>query len=524
MLTAKEARSLCTFLTSGERQELDHLLALDIKDVFWRPLPGPQQLAYESEADVIGYGGGAGGGKTDLAIGKALMKHARIAYFRVESTELEAVYDRLEEILGNRDGFGGRPPIWRNAGPRRVKIDFGSVPNPGDERKHRGRPKDLLVIDEAGEFTEAPVRFLMGWIRSVDPMQVKQCLLCFNPPTRAECRWIIKFFAPWIDVTYKGKRAMPGELRYFARHKGADDEHEVESLAQYMHNGELVIPQSRTFIPALVEDNPFLYGTNYMAVLQALPEPLRSQMLYGDMSAGIEDDRWQVIPSAWVRAAMDRWKKPEGRYSPMDSIGADPARGGKDNTVLARRHALWFDELLVYAGKDTPDGQTVMAMIVANVRDRAVIHIDVDGIGASPYDLLNEAGFQVVGLKNATSTPGQTDTSGMLTFKNLRSMLWWRARECLDPRNNTGIALPPDMELLEELCMPRWMLRGKDILVESREDLLDPKRLGKSPDRASAVIYALVETPKLRSITALQREVERQKRGEYDPLNPKFHR
>jgi hypothetical protein len=45
--------------------------------------------------------------------------------------------------------------------------------------------------------------------------------------------------------------------------------------------------------------------------LQSLPEPLRSQMLYGDFRAGVQDDPWQVVPTAWVEAAMARWKKPE---------------------------------------------------------------------------------------------------------------------------------------------------------------------------------------------------------------------
>ena len=35
-----------------------------------------------------------------------------------------------------------------------------------------------------------------------------------------------------------------------------------------------------------------------MATLQSLPEPLRSQMLYGDFNAGTEDDSMQVIPTA----------------------------------------------------------------------------------------------------------------------------------------------------------------------------------------------------------------------------------
>jgi hypothetical protein len=338
-----------------------------------------------------------------------------------------------------------------------------------------------------------------------------------------ECRWIVDYFAPWIDPTYRGVKAAPGELRWFAMLKGATKEIEVEGGKPFMHDGELVIPKSRTFIPALVGDNPFLYGTGYMAQLQALPEPLRSQMLYGDMTAGMKDDAMQVIPSEWVQVAMERWRRPN-RLEPMDSIGVDPARGGDDRTALARRHGMWFDEPLIYKGSETPNGQTVMAMTIAAMRDRAVIHIDVDGIGASPYDLMNEAGLQVVGLKNATATPGETDASGMLTFTNLRSLLWWRMREALDPRNNTGISLPPDDGLKLELCMPRWMLKGKAIYVESREDLLDPKRLGKSPDIASAFIYALCQTPKVRSLTALQREVERQHRGEYDPLDPKYHR
>lgn len=518
-----EVRELLKHASASERLELLSLVGEDMLREPWRPLPGPQRLAYDCMADILGYGGGAGGGKTDLAVGKGLSKHQRIQYMRVDGTELAAVYDRLEEIIGSRDGFNAQSRIWRvpahASRGRRVQFDFGSVPNPGDERKYRGRPKDQLVIDEAGEWTEGPVRFLMGWVRTVDPRQHCQTLMCFNPPTRMECRWIIDFYAPWLDPTYP-LPAMPGELRWFARMKGVDGEREVLDGRQFVFNDELVIPQSRTFIPALVGHNPFLHGTGYMAQLQALPEPLRSQMLYGDMSAGIQDDAMQVIPREWVKAAMARWKKPD-RYEPMDSLGCDPARGGPDRTVIARRHGTWYDVPLLYPGLATPDGPKVAALCIMHLRDRAVIHIDVDGIGASPYDFLNEQGLQVVGLKNATSTPGQTDQSGMLLFYNLRSLMWWRMREDLDPKNNRGIALPPDQQLEFELCMPRWMLKGKSIYVEGRDDLLDPKRLGKSPDLASAYIYARMETPKLEAITALGRAA---KTREYNPFDPKVLR
>jgi len=59
--------------------------------------------------------------------------------------------------------------------------------------------------------------------------------------------------------------------------------------------------------PAEVENVP----AGYVTTLQGLPEPMRSQLLYGDFSVGREDDAWQVIPTAWIKAAMDR-RKPEG--------------------------------------------------------------------------------------------------------------------------------------------------------------------------------------------------------------------
>jgi hypothetical protein len=52
----------------------------------WKPYcdvasdkPHPQRLALESEADVVGYGGEAGAGKTDLQLGVA-ERHRQVDY------------------------------------------------------------------------------------------------------------------------------------------------------------------------------------------------------------------------------------------------------------------------------------------------------------------------------------------------------------------------------------------------------------------------------------------------------------
>jgi hypothetical protein len=501
--------ALLAYLTDEERAELDSLLTSD--KTLWRPLPGPQTIAYESQADIIGYGGAAGGGKTDLACGKALTSHRKVGIFRLNGTELTGVLDRITELLGGRNGYNGKDNIWRT---RRVdgvpiQVEFGSFPNPDDEKKYQGRPHDLLVFDEAANMRESAVRFLLGWLRTTVPGQKCQALLTFNPPTTAEGRWIIQFFAPWLDKKHPNP-AEPGELRYFATVDGKDVE--VDSGKPFTHNGEVITPLSRTFIPSRISDNPYLMGTGYMAQLQSLPEPLRSQMLYGDFQAGMEDDPWQVVPTAWAEAAMARWKRPD-KLAPMDSLGVDVARGGKDNTILARRHGMWFDEALAYPGTATPDGPTIAGLVVSALRDRAPIHIDVIGVGSSPYDFLNEMGQQVLGVNVAESALG-LDKSGRLRFKNQRSELWWRMREALDPANNTGIALPPDQRLLADLCAPTWKLVGQTVAVASREEILD--KIGRSPDYASAYCLALMDTPK-RSI--MQELGRYNKREEYDPYS-----
>lgn len=517
----EDIQQLLPHLTAEERAFINQMLAADGK--LWRPLPGPQTLAYYSEADVIGYGGAAGGGKTDLACGKALTQHQKVMILRREGTEMTAIIDRLVELLGSRDGYNGQERIFRLP-QRNLQIELGSTPNLDDWKKYQGRPHDLLVFDEAANFLEGQVRALLGWLRSVDPNQRCQALLTFNPPTSAEGQWIVQFFAPWLDKNHPNP-AQPGEIRYFAMVNGKDME--VANGATFEHDGELIKPMSRTFIPSRVTDNPYLMGTNYMATLQALPEPLRSQMLKGDFTAGMEDDPWQVIPSAWVDAAMARWKEPD-RKTEMMTVGVDVARGGRDNSVIARKHLNnWFDRPLTYPGTMTPDGPSLAGLVIAAARDQAPIHVDVIGVGASPYDFLKSAKQDVYGV-NVAEASGNLDKSGRLSFFNLRSYLWWKMREDLDPANNTGVALPPDTRLRADLCAPTWKLQGMKVKVESREEIID--RIGRSPDWASAYILANIDTPKVKSLLSADTGVNarydmndpyrdiRPRRSTYDPF------
>lgn len=204
-------------LTPAELAEIDRLLTSGPQ---WRPLPGPQTLAYESTATVIGFGGSAGGGKTDLALGLALNKHQRVLLCRQNGTELLGIVDRLAQMLGTKDGYNGAERIWRTNRWDKVpvQIELGSFPAPGDAAKYQGRPHDLLVFDEASNMRLSDVRFLMGWLRTVDPSQPCRALMTFNPPTTSQGRWVIEYFGPWLDKKHP-KPAQPGGAPLLRHHR-----------------------------------------------------------------------------------------------------------------------------------------------------------------------------------------------------------------------------------------------------------------------------------------------------------------
>ena len=458
----------------------------DIAPDYWQPQAGPQAAAFESDADIIGYGGAAGGGKSDLLMGLASMKHKRSIIFRRVFPSLRGLIERSREIFNaekfphSTDSFNESLHVWRLAGER--MIEFGAVQHEKDRKKHQGQPRDFFGFDEATEFPESIIRFLIGWNRTTTPGQKCQVALTFNPPMDDEGQWVVKFFAPWLDKDHP-LPAADGELRWFAMLDG--QETEIEGGEPFEANGQTIQPKSRTFFHASLKDNPILESTGYGATIDALPEPLRS-LLRGNFDAAKVENPFQVIPSAWIRAAIERGKDKAltGDYT---ALGVDIARGGRDKTVIAPRIGRDIAPLFKYPGSSTPDGQTVTGLIVNIMRGSPVVNMDVIGIGASAYDYGKEF-FRAEPINFAEGTT-HTDKSRRMKFGNVRAAAYWRVRELLDPDGGFDICLPDDKELISDLTAPRWELRpGGKIYIESKDDIID--RLGRSPDCGDAVVLA----------------------------------
>ncbi|MCY4258993.1 MAG: hypothetical protein OXC91_01850, partial [Rhodobacteraceae bacterium] len=283
------------------------------------PNEGPQRQAYNSKADVLGYGGAAGGGKTALIALLSILEHERTVVYRYDANQLRGLVDDLVQFMGTQTGLNRQANTFYFPDRQGHMIEWGGIGKPGSEQVWRGRAHDLLCGDEVTELAQRKLLFLLTWMRSTKPGQRCRSIFTFNPPGSydpdtgeiPQGRWVIPFFGPWIDDTWpEEEQAMPGDLRWFIRDEaGEEEEVDGDEPREVKIGGDIrvVRPQSRTFIPATVQDNPFLKGTNYEYTLAALESPYREQMLLGSFKDTITDHPKQVIPTKRLDAAMGRW-------------------------------------------------------------------------------------------------------------------------------------------------------------------------------------------------------------------------
>ena len=501
-------------MSDEDKAELDKTLAVELSQK-WLPTPGPQTEAFFSEADLLLYGGAAGGGKTDLLCGLALTQHQRTVIFRRQSNDLDGFWDRLMELSPDNERADSVKKRVVTHDSR--LIECGHLENPGSERSWQGRPHDLIGFDEGAQLTAYKVNFVLGWLRSAAGHRCR-AVIASNPPLGGDGQWLVEWFAPWLDPAFND-RAEPGELRWAVTVGNAKEIRTVwvDGPDKHMVDGVEYEALSRTFIPSKLDDNPYLKDTNYRAQINAMPEPLRSQLLHGDFLAGRKDDPYQVIPTEWVLLAQERWRKngdrPRGQ---MLHMGVDVAQGGADVTVIAPLYGARFETLIREKGKDTPDGPSVAQMILAHRRNDCGVTIDLTGgWGGSARDHL-KTHHNINAEAYVASGGSQARTKdGKLEFLNIRAASWWKLREELDPSGDPHIELPPDPRLQAQLTAPTWKLRGTRIIVESKDDIRS--RLGSSTDEADAVIMAWFHREKAIARRIVKASAKKP-RGTSDPL------
>lgn len=201
--------------------------------------------------------------------------------------------------------------------------------------------------------------------------------------------------------------------------------------------------------------------------------PLYQVRVLGQFPTSTDDT---VVPLQAVEEAQQR---STAKTFPI-IVSCDVARFGSDETVIAVRKGDWIRIHGRYHGQDT---MSTAGAIIDAVRQNpgAEIVVDDDGLGGGVTDRLREQGYRVKAFR-AGGRP--IDKQG---YPNARSEMWFSFAERLDE-----IDLDPDDQLAADLTSPRYKLdsQGRRVVEEKKET---KKRLGRSPDRADAVLMAFWE-------------------------------
>lgn len=264
--------------------------------------------------------------------------------------------------------------------------------------------------------------------------------------------------------------------------------------------------KDHVFIPALPEDNVKNLPRGYIQRMRSILDPIaRAALLEGNWDVVGKPDN--VYSYDAINAASSRT---EERKQPV-CLGVDCARFGDDLSVIALQEGLKVTIPFVTQGIDTMEfSGEILDLVKSNFifwRDELGateirIKIDADGLGAGVFDRVKEIVYEIEdelnALKNSdgekprveifvSEIRGSAKASEPLDFKNLRAEVHWALRELLDV-----LDLPDDDDLFSELMAIRYRINSagqKEILPKDEIK----KILGRSPDRAEAVIYAVAD-------------------------------
>jgi hypothetical protein len=244
-------------VTGEELKEVSLSVQREISqaNVVFRPNDGPQtDFLAAPEIDVL-YGGAAGGGKSYAMLVDPLRYAHRAAHraliLRRSMPELRELIDKSRELYPQAFPgckFREVEKLWNF--PSGAKVEFGFLERDADVYRYQGQAYSWIGFDEITHLpTEFSWNYLASRLRTTDS-EITPYLRCTANPGGVGAHWVKKrYVTPMIpNESFEG----------------------LDGL-------------TRKFIPARLEDNPYLsHDGRYEQMLQALPEVQRRQLLEGN--------------------------------------------------------------------------------------------------------------------------------------------------------------------------------------------------------------------------------------------------
>ena len=213
------------------------------------PNSEPQKNFFLARERFVAYGGARGGGKSWGARQKAVLlslKYPGIKILLLRRTFTELRENHILPLLSMLEGLA----VWKEAEkafnlPNGSRIKCGYCDSEKDVLQYQGQEYDVIILEEATQFTEYQFSVLTACVRGVNDFPKRMYLTC-NPGGVGH-GWVKRLF---VSREYRGTER----------------------------------PEDYRFIPAKVYDNKDLVESNpdYVRMLENLPPDLRRAWLDGD--------------------------------------------------------------------------------------------------------------------------------------------------------------------------------------------------------------------------------------------------
>lgn len=267
------------------------------------PQPGPQTRFLQSPADIVIYGGAAGGGKSWGMLLEALrnisVPRFRGVIFRRQRVDIKnsgGLWDAACEIYPLAGGFGTRHNLtW--TWPGSAKVQFSHLENESDRFNWQGAEVAMIGFEELTQFSEKQFWYMLSRNRSTCGVRPYIRATC-NPDPKS---WVKRLIAWWLDpVTGDPIPDRDGVIRWMAR--VGDELQWADTREELVEKfGKDCEPKSFTFIHADVFDNPALLERDpgYLANLKMLPRVDRLRLFKGNWN--VEETAGELFREEWFK-------------------------------------------------------------------------------------------------------------------------------------------------------------------------------------------------------------------------------
>lgn len=296
-----------------------------------------QMVLLENTVDILLTGGGAGGGKSQCALMKALSyihdKYARVLIMRATYPLLKAIGGLVDAAKEMYADFGAefKMQALEFHFPSGAMVKFVAIPD--NLNDVLGWQPTHVLFDEATEASMEAVLSVQARIRSAQYKGPKMSMMLTCNPARNS--WLFDWVQYSLDEHGVPKTGTENRTRYFVNinSKILWGDSIEELYAAHGHGkilGKTFIPLSFKFIPLTIDDNPALERAmpQYRANLLAQSRVNQLRLLHGSWTAVIEGA--SVFNREWIKKVPFAPINPASKVRSWDLAHSVPSESYPD--------------------------------------------------------------------------------------------------------------------------------------------------------------------------------------------------